>query len=249
MDHCLCPWWLRGWEPWKNGKWWLHTLHPRKQELRLGVPVQRRDSTHNRLWVNYYWPIRGLYSNFWPIRSRQTTEECPDAIIMQCVQSIVGVIIQECKHVKTSAKIKKVFSLRDARQFEIFILTTLNAQVVQRVKRVLFHYDIKRSLAREEWFLYCLIWCQLKSDFSWGLDGLYSRLAWPASYLLSSPGPRKLGTPWSSQSELLCKLRDFMTFFICPQTVVNSWFTAWNFSINNVNESLNVKHGTVVTRL
>ena len=26
--------------------------------------------------------------------SRQTTEECPDAIIMQCIQSIVGVIIQ-----------------------------------------------------------------------------------------------------------------------------------------------------------
>ena len=68
---------------------------------------------------------------------------------MQCVQSIVGVIIQECKHVKTSAKIKKVFSLRDARHFEIFILTTLNAQVVQRVKRVLFHYDINRSLARK----------------------------------------------------------------------------------------------------
>ena len=120
MDHCLCPWWLWGWEPWKNRKWRLHALHPRKQELRLGVPFQRRDSTHNRLWVIYYWPIRSFYSNFWPIRSRQTTEECPDAIIMQCVQSIVGVIIQECKHVKTSAKIKKVFSLRDARHFEIF---------------------------------------------------------------------------------------------------------------------------------
>ena len=26
--------------------------------------------------------------------SRQTTEECPDAIIMQCIQSVVGVIIQ-----------------------------------------------------------------------------------------------------------------------------------------------------------
>ena len=28
--------------------------------------------------------------------SRQTTEECPDAIIMQCIQSVVGVIIQAC---------------------------------------------------------------------------------------------------------------------------------------------------------
>ena len=28
--------------------------------------------------------------------SRQTTEECPEAIIMQCLQSIVGVIIQAC---------------------------------------------------------------------------------------------------------------------------------------------------------
>eukprot|EP00090_Calanus_glacialis_P013595 TRINITY_DN22259_c0_g1_i1.p1 TRINITY_DN22259_c0_g1~~TRINITY_DN22259_c0_g1_i1.p1 ORF type:complete len:454 (+),score=125.13 TRINITY_DN22259_c0_g1_i1:173-1363(+) len=28
--------------------------------------------------------------------SRQTTEECPDGIILQCVQSIVGVIIQTC---------------------------------------------------------------------------------------------------------------------------------------------------------
>ena len=61
---------------------------------------------------------------------------------MQCVQSIVGVIIQECKHVKTSAKIKKVFSLRDARHIEIFILTTLNAQVVQRVKKSKGYYFI-----------------------------------------------------------------------------------------------------------
>ena len=28
--------------------------------------------------------------------SRQTTEECPEAIIMQCIQSVVGVIIQAC---------------------------------------------------------------------------------------------------------------------------------------------------------
>ena len=28
--------------------------------------------------------------------SRQTTEECPDGIILQCAQSIVGVIIQSC---------------------------------------------------------------------------------------------------------------------------------------------------------
>ena len=28
--------------------------------------------------------------------SRQTTEECPEAIILQCIQSVVGVIIQAC---------------------------------------------------------------------------------------------------------------------------------------------------------
>ena len=28
--------------------------------------------------------------------SRQTTEECPEAVIMQCIQSVVGVIIQAC---------------------------------------------------------------------------------------------------------------------------------------------------------
>ena len=71
--------------------------------------------------------------------SRQTTEECPDAIIMQCIQSVVGVIIQAI--------------------IIIIIIIVLSLSLPP------------------------------------------SRPAWRALCLPSSPGPRRLGTRWSSPSK------------------------------------------------
>ena len=83
--------------------------------------------------------------------SRQTTEECPDAIIMQCIQSVVGVIIQA-----------------------IIIIIII----------IVLSLSLPLSL---------------------------SRPAWRALCLPSSPGPRRLGTRWSSPSKqpmlpILCTL-------------------------------------------
>ena len=142
--------------------------------------------------------------------------------------------------VKVSIQIKR----HSLRKYLLYLKDTL-LKCFKRVK-------VKRFYGQWEWSLHCLIWCQKKSDFSWGFDGLYSRLAWQASYLQNSPGPRKHGTQWSSQSELFIDQSEalilpfnqsealiqvskwvimqsnfsFMTFFICPQTIVNSWFTA-----------------------
>ena len=115
---------------------------------------------------HYFLPIRGLYSNFWPIRSRQTSEECPDAIIMQCVQSIVGVIIQECKRqnlIKQTKSLRKCsIKTRSLRQ-DFFLYHNTLQKWFKGVK-------VKRFYDQWEWSLHCLIWCQKKSDFSWGFD-------------------------------------------------------------------------------
>ena len=89
--------------------------------------------------------------------SRQTTEECPDAIIMQCIQSVVGVIIQAI--------------------IIITIIIIINIIII-------IVLSLPLSL---------------------------SRPAWRASCLPSSPGPRRLGTRWSSPSKqpmlpILCTL-------------------------------------------
>jgi len=58
--------------------------------------------------------------------SRQTTEECPDAIILQCIQSVVGVIIQACMAGIVFAKLAR------PKQRSNTVMFSRNAVITQR---------------------------------------------------------------------------------------------------------------------
>jgi len=68
--------------------------------------------------------------------SRQTTEECPDAIIMQCIQSIVGVIIQACMAGIVFAKLARPKKRRNT------VVFSKNAVICQRNGKLLLMFRI-----------------------------------------------------------------------------------------------------------
>lgn len=159
---------------------------------------------------------------------------------MQCVQSIVGVIIQECKRQNLITQ-TKVFNLKDTRYVKIFSFSKIH-----------YKSGLKGSKLNDLMVSGSGLWFNLMSEevrffvrFWLCTPGLHGRhricKARPAQESTEHRGLLKVS--------YYAKQHSFMTFFICPQTIVNSWFTAWNFSINNVNESLNIKHDTLVIRL
>jgi len=68
--------------------------------------------------------------------SRQTTEECPEAIIMQCIQSVVGVIIQACMAGVVFAKLARPKKRRNT------VVFSKNAVISQRNGRLLLMFRI-----------------------------------------------------------------------------------------------------------
>ena len=90
------PW---GGEPGQRG---VQALCLRDPRLHLHLPLQRGDPAHHRYILRLRWRERRQVNYISGYGSRGSTNECWDTVVLQCIQSIVGVIIQVLDNLPTN---------------------------------------------------------------------------------------------------------------------------------------------------